>query len=100
MKPVNLHSEAMQELDDAVAYYQEQAPGLGLDFLDEVEQALKRIQHSSNLGQPYKNTRLRRYVLRKFPFLIFYTELDTLIWVVAIAHAKRKPDYWRTRQIT
>jgi toxin ParE1/3/4 len=40
----------MQELDDAVAYYQDQAPVLGLDFLDEVEQALKRIQRNPNLG--------------------------------------------------
>ncbi|MEM6839230.1 MAG: type II toxin-antitoxin system RelE/ParE family toxin [Cyanobacteria bacterium P01_C01_bin.120] len=73
--------------------------GLGLDFLDEVEKALNRIQQNPNLGGSYKNTGLRRYVLRKFPFLIFYTEQDMLIWVVAIAHAKRKPDYWKTRKL-
>jgi toxin ParE1/3/4 len=35
----------------------------------------------------------------KFPFLIFYAELEKYIWVVAIAHGKRKPDYWQKRKI-
>ena len=42
---------------------------------------------------------LRRYVIRRFPFIIFYLEFETLIWVVAIAHGKRKPDYWKKRKL-
>jgi toxin ParE1/3/4 len=99
VKPVIIHSEAIEELDEAVAYYEDQKAGLGLDFLMEVEQALGKIQQNPNLGSVYKVTGLRRYVIQRFPFLVFYAELEECIWVVAIAHGKRRPDYWRRRQI-
>lgn len=99
MKPVIIHSEAIEELDSAISYYEEQKVGLGLDFLAEVEQALAKIQQNPNLGAVYKATELRRYVIQRFPFLIFYAELEEFIWVVAIAHGKRRPDYWKRRRI-
>lgn len=99
MKPVIIHREAIEELDHAISYYEEQKVGLGIDFLVEVEQALEKIQHNPNLGAPYKVKRLRRYVIQQFPFLIFYAKLEEFIWVVAIAHGKRKPDYWKNRQV-
>lgn len=99
MKPVIIHSEAIKELDGAVAYYEDHKISLGLDFLAEVQQALDKIQQNPNLGAVYKATGLRRYVIQRFPFLLFYTELEEFIWVVAIAHGKRRPGYWRRRQI-
>jgi toxin ParE1/3/4 len=99
VKPVIIHSEAIEELDGAVSYYEDQKVGLGLDFLAEVEQTLSKIQQNPNLGAVYKVTGLRRYVIQRFPFLVFYAELEELIWVVAIAHGKRRPEYWRKRQI-
>lgn len=99
MKPVIIHSEAIEELDGTIAYYEDQKAGLGLDFLVEVEQAFGRIQQNPDLGSVYKVTGLRQYVIQRFPFLVFYAELEDCIWVVAIAHGKRRPDYWRRRQI-
>ena len=99
MKPLTIHSEAIEELDCAISYYEYQKVGLGLDFLAEVEQALGKIQQNPNLGSAYKVKGLRRYVIHRFPFLIFYAEFDELIWVVAIAHGKRRPDYWKRRKI-
>lgn len=99
MKPVIIHSEAREELDSAIAYYEDQKVGLGLNFLSEVEEALGKIQQNPNLGGSYKVFGLRRYVIQRFPFLIFYAEFEKFIWVVAIAHGKRKPDYWRRRQV-
>lgn len=99
MKPVIIHSRAREELDSAIAYYEEQKVGLGLNFLSELEQALGKIQQNPNLGEAYKVSGLRRYVMQRFPFLIFYAEFEEFIWVVAIAHAKRRPDYWRRRQL-
>ena len=99
MKPLIIHSEARVELDSAIAYYEERKVGFGLDFLSQVEQDLGKIQQNPNLGAPYKVTGLRRYVMQHFPFLIFYAEFEEFIWVVAIAHGKRRPDYWRRRQI-
>jgi toxin ParE1/3/4 len=99
VKPVIIHSEAIEELDGAVSYYEDQNVGLGLDFLAEVEQTLSKIQQNPNLGAVYKVTGLRRYVIQRFPFLVFYAEFEEFIWIVAIAHGKRRPDYWRRRQI-
>ena len=99
MKPLIIHSEARAELDSAIAYYEERKVGFGLDFLSEVEQYLGKIQQNPNLGALYKASGLRRYVMQRFPFLIFYAELEEFIWIVAIAHGKRRPDYWRRRQI-
>ncbi len=99
MKSVIFHSEAINELDAAIFYYEEQKVDLGLDFLTEVEQTLNKIQQNPNLGLIYKVTGLRRYVIQRFPFLIFYAEFESFIWVVAISHGKRKPDYWKKRQL-
>jgi len=99
VKSVIVHTEAIEALDVAVAYYEDQKAGLGLDFLLEVEQALGKIQQNPNLGSVYKVTGLRRHVIQRFPFLVFDAELEDCIWVVAIAHGKRRPDYWRRRQI-
>jgi toxin ParE1/3/4 len=99
MKPVVIHREAIEELDNSVAYYEVQKVGLGLDFLAGVEQALNKIQQNPSLGAVYELPGLRRYTMPKFPFLIFYAELEKYIWVVAIAHGKRKPDYWQKRKI-
>lgn len=99
MKSVIIHSEAINELDAAISYYEEQKVDLGLDFLAEVEQVLDKIQQNPNLGAVYKVTGLLRYVIQRFPFLIFYTEFEEFIWVVAIAHGRRKPDYWKRRRL-
>jgi toxin ParE1/3/4 len=99
VKPVIIHSKAREELDNSIFYYEKQKVGLGLDFLSEVEQALVKIQKNPSLGAIYKIAGLRRYVLQRFPFLIFYAEFDEFIWVVAIAHGKRKPNYWKARQL-
>jgi toxin ParE1/3/4 len=99
VKQIIFHSEARAELDNSVAYYERQKAGLGLDFLSEVEQAIGKIQQNPSIGAPYKIAQLRRYVLQCFPHLIFYTEFKEFIWVVAIAHGKRRPDYWKKRQV-
>jgi toxin ParE1/3/4 len=99
VKPVIIHSGAIAELDSAISHYENQKIGLGLDFLAEVEQAIGKIQQNPNLGAAYKVTELRRYVIQRFPFLIFYTEFEEFVWVVAIAHGKRRPDYWKRRQV-
>jgi toxin ParE1/3/4 len=99
VKPVIIHRKAREELDNSIFYYEKQKTGLGLDFLSEIEQALDTIQRNPSLGGIYKATGLRRYVVQRFPFIIFYTEFDEFIWVVAIAHGKRRPNYWRERQV-
>ena len=97
MKPIIIHDKAKQELDHAISYYQKQKQGLGLDFLSEVEKALEKVRINPSIGSPHNIKNLRYYVIRRFPFKIFYAEFEAFIWIIAIAHAKRKPNYWKKR---
>jgi toxin ParE1/3/4 len=99
MKNFIFHSEAKRELDNAIGYYEKQKIGLGLDLLSEIEQVLTKIKINPNLGKPYPIKGLRCCVIRRFPYIIFYTELEDFIWIVAIAHGKRKPNYWQNRNL-
>jgi toxin ParE1/3/4 len=98
VKPVELHPEADAELRSAVAYYEAQRPGLGLDLQAEVEAALRRIQLNPLLFPPTGRPPLRKCVLRRFPYTIIFAERRDRIWVSAIAHQKRKPGYWSHRR--
>ena len=99
MKSVTIHSEATEELDNAIKYYEKQKMGLGLDLLSEIEQVLEKIKINPNLGTDHTIEGVSRYVIRRFPYIIFYVEFEAFIWLVAIAHGKRKPDYWKKRNL-
>jgi toxin ParE1/3/4 len=99
VKPLIIHADARAELDQSMAHYEEQLPGLGLDLQAEVERTLGDIQENPLLGSPYKSTKYRFWVVRRFSFVVFYRELETAIWIAAIAHGSRRPGYWRRRRI-
>ena len=47
---------------------------------------------------PYGSEGLRRFVLPRFPYSIFYYEREEDVWIAAVAHHKRQPDYWAGRE--
>jgi toxin ParE1/3/4 len=98
VKPIIIQSEARAELDEAMAYYERQCEGLGLALQGEVEQAVRKIQENPQLGAPYKTAGFRYAIVRRFPYVVYYLELEQAIWVMAIAHGKRRPDYWKRRK--
>ena len=89
--------EAEAELDDAIAYYEAQLVGLGIEFAREVRAGLARIEEFPD-GWQLLSRRVRRYRLNRFPYGILYAVLDGEIVVVAVMHLHRKPDYWETRK--
>ena len=97
MKPLLFHSEATAELEAAIASYETQRPGLGQSLLAAVERAAGYIQAHPRIGSPYGESDYRHYVLRRFPYILFYLELPDVIWIAAVAHAKRRPGYWKHR---
>jgi len=98
VKPVRVHPQAKAEWDHAIAYYESQIAGLGLEFHTKVEQAIPKIQQAPQTWPPHGVAPFRKYLLERFPYLIFYLERDQDIWIVAVAHAKRRPDYWKKRK--
>lgn len=97
MKAVIFHPEASAEFEAAVAYYEQQREGLGQEFSRLAEQAIVRIRQNPWLGAVYKATRFRHLILPRFPYVVFYADLEEALWVIAIAHGKRRPGYWRRR---
>jgi hypothetical protein len=97
VKRALFHSAARAELDEAMVFYESCAHGLGIDFALEVEKAVVRIQRSPDSWPPHKRSGFRKCFVHRFPFTIFYVDLPEHIWVVAIAHTSRRPDYWSRR---
>ena len=96
MTEVTFLHEAEVELWEAVAYYEDKAKGLGLDFESEVERSLRTIRESPELW-PLRHDGTRRYLTHRFPFLVVYTHQNDHIWILAFAHCKRRPGYWARR---
>ena len=89
-------NSARQELDEAVAFYAEERPGLGYDFLRKITHALNTIAAFPHAWHPLSK-RTRRCRLRRFPYGLIYQVREDELLIVAVAHMHRKPDYWKNR---
>ena len=89
--------EAQAEFLDAISYYEEARPGLGLRFKNEVERCVLWISDHPGLYRLRSNTH-RRINLRVFPYYLPYIVRGETLWVLAVAHASRKPNYWIARR--
>jgi len=89
---------AHAEMDDAVAWYESQLQGLSTQFLDDFDQAIRRIA-----AYPLANAEiaegLRRCLLSKFPYGIIYGLEEQTVVVIAVAHLHREPQYWIDRLV-
>ena len=95
-KRLRIHSQAQEEINEAFDWYFKRSPGAAEAFLTEVGASMAQIAAHPQLYPPYtKNT--RRRVLPEFPYSVIFQEKDDIILVVAVAHAKRRPGYWRKR---
>jgi hypothetical protein len=79
-----------------MAWYSEQAPGLGDAFLIETLKAIQLIELFPSAWHPL-TPQIRRCRLRRFPYSVIYTQDGLDVLVLAIAHQHRKPNYWRNR---
>jgi plasmid stabilization system protein ParE len=96
MKPVKYHRLAESELVESAKFYEARREFLGDNFLDLLEETLEKIRSNPDMGKPGK-FRTRSWKVRRFPFRIVYLEQPERIWIVAVAHLSRKPNYWLER---
>lgn len=93
---VRLHPEALAEFGEAVAFYEDRAPGLGREFMAEVEGVLRLLGENPSMGSrldsPY-----RRLLCQRFPFGVVYREDGDVLWVPAVMHFRCRPGYWKDR---
>ena len=84
------------EVRDAYVWYENRRPGLGSDFLLCVEEVLDKIGRSPE-QYPIVHRGVRRALIRRFPYGIFYVLEERTITVLAVFHGSRDPKDWQTR---
>jgi plasmid stabilization system protein ParE len=93
---VEVHPLAADEAEAAERWYRERNETAAGRFRRELDSAVDRIAERPDAGAPYLGNS-RRILLRRFPFFIVYRLRQTGIEVIAVAHARRRPGYWRQR---
>jgi plasmid stabilization system protein ParE len=89
-------AEAEHEFVESIAYYEAREPGLGLRFRDEIAETLDWIGRYPELPRLRKKG-YRRVNLHVFPHYVAYVIRGSKLWVVAIAHGHRRPEFWISR---
>ena len=95
-KNVEFHEEAAREFSAAVDWYFPRSEVVASRFVLQVTRAVQLISEAPQRWPNYSRD-TRKFVLRRFPFLVIYRELPNVIQVLAIAHAHRRPGYWKNR---
>jgi plasmid stabilization system protein ParE len=94
--PLEFHPEARLEAIAAYDWYAERSLEAANAFQDELQDAGRAIQTHPKLWATYLHG-TRRYLLKRFPFVIVYRVTATRIEILAVAHGRRKPGYWSGR---
>ena len=93
---VSLHPEAVEELEQAVIYYEDCQSGLGKQLSQEIDASIKLI-----LAFPHAWSVLedgtRRILVRRFPYGLLYCLRDNEVYILAAMNLNRSPDYWKKR---
>ena len=93
---IRFSSDADAELAEARQWYAHQRQDLDLEFMDSVDEALTRVVRNPHL-YPIVYRNVRRAVVRRFPFAIFFDISEDEIQVIAVFHSRRDPEDWQSR---
>lgn len=90
-------SGALEEVEEAVKYYEDEVKGLGKAFLQKLGDAIREIKSFPSSSRIIRAD-YRRYLLHRFPYGVIYLIDNGFIFVAAVMHLKRKPFYWTKRE--
>ncbi len=93
---VEIIAAARYEFDEAFDWYAKRSPGAAIGFIAEIDAAIEKIGFDpERFPKTYANC--QRCILNHYPYSVIYYHTPERIIIVAIAHAKRRPAYWRSR---
>jgi len=93
---LEFHPAASDQAETAHDWYAERSTIAAARFLEELDVAVADIQARPDCGAPYLH-HTRCYLLRRFPYLVVYRQREHAIQIVAVAHGRRRPGYWKAR---
>lgn len=88
--------EADEEFREAAHYYENECPGLGLTFITAVHKTISEIMKHPMAATPV-GVGIRRKVVGRFPYSVLYAVEGNVLVVIAVAHQRRRPGYWKSR---
>lgn len=88
---------AVAEIEDAIRYYEIELPGLGLRFKEQLKKATLRVEEYP-LAWSIERGEVRKYLLHRFPYKLLYSIEADHIFIIAVAHQHRRPEYWVDRE--
>jgi toxin ParE1/3/4 len=97
MKALSYHPGAEVEYDEAIGFYSDIDIDLGVRCRVALEAARARLRDAPKSFVMDPDTGCQECAVKKFPYSFHYLELDEIIWIVALAHHRRKPGYWHYR---
>ena len=92
-----VRSEAELDIAEAALWYETQRPGLGAEFVTEVDHLLRRIAENA-LQFPEIGLGVRRGLLRRFPYGAYFIEASSRPKVLTVLHLHRHPETWKLRR--
>ena len=90
------HPEAEEEFLAAIDYYEEREENLGFEFAAEVYAAIRRAAEHPKTW-PILEGEVRRCLTTRFPYGVLYSREPDSIFILAVMHLHRDPDYWKHR---
>src|SRR5882724_4997745 len=93
---VRFHPAAAQEAESTYDWYAARNPAAARGFREELRQAVDAVAANPQTWPRY-GSRARRYVFPRYPFSLVYLLRRDDVEVVAVAHGRRRPGYWRSR---
>ncbi len=94
---IELSDEAEVDLDKSYEYYANENEDLADNFYRYIANSIEEIRKNPNL-YPDIHKNIRKFVIKKFPFVIYYKINDVVVEVVAIFHTSRNPEIWQERK--
>lgn len=98
---VRFEDEAETEYRQAGVWYESRREGLGLEFFDEIDTTIGQVLEFPRIGAPVprlpRDLPVRRVAVRRFPYHVVYLEMAEELRILAVAHDRRRPGYWRQR---
>jgi hypothetical protein len=97
-RSVEIHPKAVLELKAARRWYARRSPVTARRFSLAFKRVIQRIVVAAEQGSPYKK-HYRWMALHRFPYLVYYEISDPhIVLLYCVAHARRRPGYWRQRR--
>ena len=92
----SFHPEAELEFLEAINYYEDRERGLGYDFAIEVFNTIQNIVNYPT-AWPIIEQDMRRCLVNRFPYGVIYSVEHDEVFILAVMHLRRHPDYWKKR---